>query len=372
MVIYLTETRTASTETLSLIEDIPYPQQVHWFPESYNRIKSGMSYVPHRVADKVLDSELLKKLRENPVKTAFILASGNAHFAGIGPIAFDNSLSYEYKFTPLTLTQVYAGRVAQSCGASDHIVTDSTACASSLKVMMDVQNLIKFYGFQRVIVLTLEDPVSNTVLKFFGDSGAVLTQAVEEAENIVPSAFDSKNYGFHIGQGAALAVFETEDSMKVTGFKPKAKLIGAYTASEDCPNAIGQREDGQGFTRAMEGAMYVAGVLPYQITTVKTHGTGTKSNNIAEGHALTTTLKDFVATSFKQKIGHTMGASGLLETILLLDNLKNGTVPPIANRTEEDKVFLSKPASYDGGLVLSLAAGMGNVYSAAIFKDAQC
>jgi 3-oxoacyl-(acyl-carrier-protein) synthase len=68
-----------------------------------------------------------------------------------------------------------------------------------------------------------------------------------------------------------------------------------------------------------------------------------------------------------------MGASGLLETILLLDNVKNGFVPPILNRTDEDKIFLSEPAPFDkDGLVLSLAAGMGNVYSAAIFKDAQC
>jgi 3-oxoacyl-(acyl-carrier-protein) synthase len=68
-----------------------------------------------------------------------------------------------------------------------------------------------------------------------------------------------------------------------------------------------------------------------------------------------------------------MGASGLLETILLLDNLKNGFIPPIPNRTSEDKVFLSEPAPAEkGGLVLSLAAGMGNVYSAAVFKDAQC
>ena len=68
-----------------------------------------------------------------------------------------------------------------------------------------------------------------------------------------------------------------------------------------------------------------------------------------------------------------MGASGLLETALLLDNIKNGFVPEILNRTDEDAVFLSKPAPAEkGGLVLSLAAGMGNVYSAAIFKDAQC
>ena len=370
--IYLTETRTASTEATAIISDILYPQQVHWFPETYKRVKSGLFYVPHRMADKVLDPILMKTLRENPIKTAFILASGNSHFAGIEPKMPENQLTYDYKFMPLALTQVYAGRIAQQCGAVDHIVTDATACASSLKVMMDVQTLMRFYDFQRVIVLTLEDPVTNTVLKFFGDSGAVLTDKEETESCVLPSAFDNKNYGFHIGQGAALAVFETEVSMRLTGFKPRAKLVGAYTASESCSNSIGQNEDGEGFKKAIEGVLYVGQTAPHKIKTVKTHGTGTKSNNLAEKHALTSTLKDFVATSFKQRIGHTMGASGLLETILLLDNVKNGFVPPILNRTDKDKIFLSEPAPFDKeGLVLSLAAGMGNVYSAAIFKDAQ-
>lgn len=370
--IYLTETRTASTEATAILSDILYPQRVHWFPETYNRIKSGLFYVPHRMAEKVLDPVLMRTLRENPVKTAFILASGNAHFAGVAPKTPDNQLDYDYKFMPLALTQVYAGRIAQQCGAVDHISTDATACASSLKVMMDVYNLMRFYGFERVVVLTLEDPVSNTVLKFFGDAGAVLTEKEETETCVLPSAFDEVNYGFHIGQGAALAVFESEVSMKLTGFKPKAKLMGAYTAAESCQNSIGQREDGEGFKKAIEGALYVSQTAAHKVKTVKTHGTGTKSNNLAEKHALTSTLKDFVATSFKQRIGHTMGASGLLETILLLDNVKNGFVPPILNRTDEDKIFLSEPAPFDkDGLVLSLAAGMGNVYSAAIFKDAQ-
>jgi hypothetical protein len=48
-------------------------------------------------------------------------------------------------------------------------------------------------------------------------------------------------------------------------------------------------------------------------------------------------------------------------------------VPPIQNRTEQDQVFLSESVPAEkGGLVMSLAAGMGNIYSAAIFKDAQC
>lgn len=360
--IYLSDYRYACTKTTEMLDDIRHPQRVHWFPETYNKVNTGLFYPPHKLAEKVLDPELAKKMRENPVaKTAFILAAGNGHFAGINPLNRGKSrLTYEYKFLPMTLTQVFAGKVAQSFGAVDHIVTDSTACASGLKVLMDVQTLMNFYGFNRVIVLAFEDAVSNLVLDFFGESQASLPKK-DEDKGIKPSAFDSTNYGFNVGQGAVLAVFEDKPSSTA-----KARLLGAYTAAEACGNAIGQNEDGEGFVKAAKGALGMAKLTPACVSVVKTHGTGTKSNNQAEKTALTGLLPDFVATSYKQVIGHTMGASGLLETCMLVDNMTSGFVPAIPNRTEDDDVFLSHDVEAPKGAILSLAAGMGNVYSAAV------
>lgn len=367
--IHLTHYRTACTTASELLDDITHPQKVHWFPETYSKVATGMFYPPHRLAEKVLDPELVVSMRENQVgKTAFILAAGNAHFAGIGPRGKKATrLSYEYKFLPLTLTQVYAGRVAQSLGATDHIVTDSSACASSLKALMDVQTLINYYGYKRVIVLSFEDAVSNAVLEFFGDAKASLSWK-EEQTGIVPSAFDSNNRGFYVGQGAVLAVFEDARTAWMGNKKPEASMLGAYTAAESCANAIGQSEDGEGFMKAINGVLDIANRPADSIRVVKTHGTGTISNNQAEKKALEVLTGDYVATSYKAKIGHTMGASGLLETCLLLDDLKRGVVPKIENRTEHDDRFLSHDESDPGGLILSLAAGMGNVYSAAVLS----
>lgn len=369
MNVYLTHSRVAYSTTVELLDDIAFPQKVHWFPESYHRVSSGMFYPPHRVADKVLDPALMATLREHYVgKTAFILAAGNTNFAGISPRHDKPTrLSYSYKILPFTLTQIYAGRVAQSCGVSEYIVTDSSACASSLKVMMDVKNLIKNYGFSRVIVLAVEDQVSNSVLEFFGETKAVLTHDEELKTGVLPSAFDCENHGFYVGQGAAFAVFDAETTVERADTNPTARLLGAYTASEQNSNAIGQREDGQGFVRAIEGAAFDAKVAAADIKTVKAHGTGTKSNNAAESAALKTALKDFVATTYKQRIGHTLGVSGLLETLMLFEDMKTGFVPAIPNRSAADAVFLSAPAAVSEGPILSLAAGMGNVYSAALF-----
>ena len=54
--------------------------------------------------------------------------------------------------------------------------------------------------------------------------------------------------------------------------------------------------------------------------------------------------------------------------LLLLDDIKAGFVPGIENRTESDSVFLSDSVKPPKGYILSLAAGMGNIYSAAIFE----
>ena len=316
----------------------------------------------------MIDEELRSYVIDNPVegKTGFIFAAGNQGWMSTNGRYDKNpeaELHYKVKVPFLVLTNIYAGRVASMFGVHDHVSTDASACASSLHVLMNMQNLMTNYGFDRVIVFSGEDSVNNLVLEFFGEAGASL-QYKDEGER-QPSAFDDRNQGFNIGQGAVIAVFEKNHAGMAD---PIAKFVGAYSSAEDNTNPLGQRDDGSGFRKAIEGALFVAKTHENSVGLVKTHGTGTPVNNAAEKSALLGSLSEFVATSYKPRIGHTMGASGLLETGLLLDDIKSGFVPKILNRTQDDSVFLSSDAPVPDGLILSLAAGMGNIYSAALFS----
>lgn len=360
--VFLTHTATESTQYTELLDDIRYPQRVHWFPESYAKAKTGLQYPPQVILSRVLRPEISAAVAAKPVKTAFIYAAGTTSLTGSAP---DNTrptrLTYTYKMLPLMLTNVYAGRIAQQFGQIDSVQTDCSACASGVKVLTDVLVLMRHYGYDRVVVLAGEDPVSNLALTFFGEAKASLLAGDTRS----PSAFDPVNGGFYVGQGAALAVFESEAGMSAPAV---AELKGAYFAGERSTNPIGQLESGEGFKKAIIGALADATVGPEQIAVVKTHGTGTDSNNKAERNALDGVLVDFVATSYKPTIGHTMGASGLLESILLINNLReHHFVPKIANRTEHDTRYLSEDTAPGNGLLLSIAAGMGNIYAAAIF-----
>jgi len=366
--IYMTQCRTTCTTDTTLIDDIPYPQHAHILPNTFRRAKSGLKYPPHVLIESLIDDELRSYVADNPVKgkTGFIFAAGNQGWMGNNGRYDKNpdaQLHYKVKVPFIVLTNIYAGRIASMFGVHDHVSTDASACASSLHVLMNMQTLMDNYGFDRVIVFSGEDSVNNLVLEFFGEAGASL-QYKDEGER-QPSAFDDKNQGFHIGQGAVVAIFEKEHAGMAD---PLAKFVGAYSSAEDNTNPLGQRQDGSGFSKAIEGALFVAKAHQNDVRLVKTHGTGTPVNNAAEKSALLRSLNEFVATSYKPRIGHTMGASGLLETGLLLRDLESGFVPKILNRTQDDSVFLSSDAPIPEGLMLSLAAGMGNIYSAALFS----
>jgi hypothetical protein len=85
-VIYMTHCVTACTTESTVYKDIAYPQRVHIFPETYSRIKSGMSYPPHVMFSKVITPEVLEYVKNNPVKgkTAFLFAAGSQGWSGIG------------------------------------------------------------------------------------------------------------------------------------------------------------------------------------------------------------------------------------------------------------------------------------------------
>jgi 3-oxoacyl-(acyl-carrier-protein) synthase len=366
---YITKYNFLATTNTRLIEDIIYPQRVHWIPETHQKIHTGLSYVPHEMVNRIVTKEITDYVKNNPVdgKTGFLLAAGSQGWAGGKAKNQDkpSELDYTYKLGILTMTNIFAGRMASVFEAYDYVATDASACASGIKCMMDAKNLIDNLGFDRVIILALEDQTSKLTLEFFGQSGANILKK-DEDKGSIPSAFDSKNGGFILGQGAAIAIFESERAVQKNKPSIHSELCSAWISAEQNSNPIGQRLDGQGYQRAIRGALDAAKVIPSAIKLVKTHGTGTPTNNESEKNALNSTLDRFIATSYKQHIGHTVAASGLLETCLLLEDIKKGLIPAIKNRTEEDKIFLSEPMPVPDGLMLSLAAGMGNIYAAAI------
>ncbi len=98
---------------------------------------------------------------------------------------------------------------------------------------------------------------------------------------------------------------------------------GAMT--DDANHISGPSRTGDGLFFAMRKAMEEAGVTSEQIDVLQMHGTATAYNDEMESKAVALAgLENVPAQSLKPYFGHTMGASGIIETIILAEEMRRG------------------------------------------------
>lgn len=320
-------------------------------------ITAGLIFDQHSVAG-------LRKAASCEGRNGFIVASGTAEWAGMSRnllhIGYDTA-THNVLFG---LIQIAAGKKANELGYSDYIVSDASACASSYKAIFEAFYLIKTGYLDRCVVVGWDDQINVSTLEAFGQSGAFYSLKDEES-GLIPSAFDDINYGFRIAHGGGFLLLESEKSMKETGNIPIAEIVTAGFTGEANRNPIASGV--AGYKKLFE--LLSKDVDIKRASFIKTHGTGTKVNNVAEKTAMVDFFgNDFIATSYKPEIGHTMGASGVVEISIAIDDGNINKVRGISNRTVSDERFLSDDIDITVDSFLAIGAGMGNAFGGAFLK----
>lgn len=179
-----------------------------------------------------------------------------------------------------------------------------------------------------------ECPLHSEILAHFTAAG-LLADRVGERAGCRP--FDRRRSGTVLGEGSAMLVLESASHARRRGARPHALLRGfgmtceAYSSTSPDPN-------GRGVTEAI--GLATAQVNVGEIRWVKTHGTGTMANDLAECRGLDTAfgahLNAMPITSLKSAIGHSLGASGALEAVAAILSLADGFVPATLGTEEPD------------------------------------
>jgi 3-oxoacyl-[acyl-carrier-protein] synthase II len=159
--------------------------------------------------------------------------------------------------------------------------------------------------------------------------------------------FDTDRDGFVLAEGAAMFVLETEEHARKRGATILAELLG-YGNSSDASHITAPDAAGLGAARSMRWALDDAGLNPEQIDYINAHGTSTPLGDKAEvaavmsvfgGHARRSSGGKLLMSSTKSMHGHTLGASGAVETIACLHAVHDGVVPPTINLDKPDEGF---------------------------------
>ena len=98
--------------------------------------------------------------------------------------------------------------------------------------------------------------------------------------------------------------------------------------------------------KVMFDAINTAEIKPADICMIKTHSTGTRQNDDVEAKAIHMLFDPLPKiTALKPYIGHTMGACGSNELVLLMESLKQGFIPKTINFTTKDSECNIEPMS---------------------------
>jgi 3-oxoacyl-[acyl-carrier-protein] synthase II len=151
--------------------------------------------------------------------------------------------------------------------------------------------------------------------------------------------------------------------------------IAGYGSSTDGDHMT--RPQPAGAARAIAQAL--SSLHPEQVDWVKAHGTGTRHNDAAEAQAIHAVFGRRAAalpvTSMKSLLGHSLGASGVVEAVGVVLALAGGFVPPTRNCERPDPslgldIVAGAARPLAAGCVLANAFGFGGNNAALVLKAA--
>jgi 3-oxoacyl-[acyl-carrier-protein] synthase-1 len=229
-----------------------------------------------------------------------------------------------------------SGFLCKAIGAT-LFMTLSTACSTGLHAVGAAKRLVES-GDCDMCLAVGADALSLLTLRGF--SSLLLI----DPTGCKP--FDKRRAGISLGEGAGAMCLASEKAIKVLKAVPLAYLAG-WGASADCHHMTAPHPSGEGAKRAILAALLEANISPSQIDMVTTHGTATPDNDVAEIIALRSVFGRLPPLcSMKRTLGHTLAASGILETVFSLCALQKGCVPPTAGFEQPDEAIGAVPSTY--------------------------
>jgi 3-oxoacyl-[acyl-carrier-protein] synthase-1 len=185
------------------------------------------------------------------------------------------------------------------------------ACISGLSAVILASRLIESGQYRHAIVCGAD------VLNRFILSGFQSLKALSETPC---RPFDMERLGMNLGEAAATMILSAEP-----WGKEKTWVIGAGAIRNDAYHISTPSNKAEGATKALQAILKDADIS--QLAVVNAHGTGTMFMDQMESVAIAKTgLTDIPVNSYKGYYGHTLGAAGVLETVLTMQALDDHTI----------------------------------------------
>jgi len=240
----------------------------------------------------------------------------------------------------------------------------SSACASS-SVAIGFASILIYSGKHDCVLVVAADAVTEFVFSGFSSLMAL------DPDKAKP--FDKNRAGLSLGEGAGFILLMSEERARRENREILGQVAG-WAVAGDANHMTGPSCDGSGLRLAIQKAIGKADISSDDVGCISSHGTGTVYNDAMEMKAYNAIFSKHPIPlySIKGAIGHTMGAAGLIETIIALRVLQERIIPPTVGLKDVDpeaKDWASlEKRNLGGGAILLNNSGFGGVNAALILR----
>jgi 3-oxoacyl-[acyl-carrier-protein] synthase-1 len=204
--------------------------------------------------------------------------------------------------------------VAEHFGFVNTPIIISNACISGVMGVISGMRLLQGGRYKHAVIAGAD------VISKFIVSGFESFQALSSA---ICKPFDKSRNGLNLGEGAGTIILSVDEK-----YKGKTRVTGG-AISNDANHISGPSRTGEELAYAIKTAVDEADLSAESIDFVSAHGTATPYNDEMEATAISLAgLQSAPVYSLKPHYGHTLGAAGVIESIISIYAMRQNLVLP--------------------------------------------
>jgi 3-oxoacyl-[acyl-carrier-protein] synthase II len=276
-------------------------------------------------------------------------------------------------FIPASIINLIGGAISMKYQAKGPNLPVVTACSAATNSMGEAFRYIRDGYLDIAFAGGSEAPINPIGVSGFSNMRALSLETDHEKASL---PFDARRGGFVIAEGAGIFIFEAYEHAVKRGATILAEVVG-YGTTSDAYHITAPDVEAEGVSRALLNALEDAGIQPEDIDYINAHGTGTPLNDKFETLGIKKVFKEHAynlhVSSTKSMTGHSLGASGALESVFVIETLRHGIIPPTIHYEEKDpdcdlNYTVNKAVKKECMYGINMNLGFGGQNAVMIFK----
>lgn len=256
-----------------------------------------------------------------------------------------------------------ASLIAETLQLAHKPLVISNACISGSVALIAAKRMLETGRYKHALVIGC-DRFSGFVFKGFQSFHALAPGPCRP--------FDKDRAGINLGEAAAAMVLSVDPAL--AGTAPLAVLAGGGI-SNDANHLSGPSRTGEELAAAITAALGEAGITPQAVGAISAHGTATLYNDEMEAKALHHAGVAHAAVhSLKSYIGHTLGAAGIIESVVACVAMQQGmqlaSLGYTTTGVSQALQVNTRTRAEDYSVLLKTASGFGGCNAALVWRRA--